>query len=45
MIIDTHNHVGLAPLAQSLEVLAQKASATGVVCGVILCGSSPPVYP
>lgn len=38
MIIDTHNHVGLAPLAQSLEVLAQKASAMGVVCGVITAG-------
>ena len=38
MIIDTHNHVGLAPLAQSLEVLAQKASAKGVVCGVITAG-------
>lgn len=38
MIIDTHNHVGLAPLAQSLDTLAQKAGDAGVILGVITAG-------
>lgn len=36
--IDTHNHVGLAELSDSLEVMARKASFVGVVAGVITTG-------
>lgn len=36
--IDTHNHVGVAPISWDLNLLAEKLSQSGIRCGVITAG-------
>ena len=36
--IDTHNHVGVAPISWDLDLLAEKLSQSGIRCGVITAG-------
>ena len=38
--IDTHNHVGLASLGETLEAVAAKSKAAGVRCAVITCAAA-----
>lgn len=38
--IDTHNHVGLASLGETLDAVAAKSSAAGVRCAVITCAGA-----
>ena len=38
--IDTHNHVGLASLGETLEAVATKSKAAGVRCAVITCAAA-----
>ncbi|HIU37488.1 MAG TPA: TatD family hydrolase [Candidatus Aphodousia faecigallinarum] len=39
MLIDTHNHVGLAALDESLDLLSEKAVQAGVIAGIITAGT------